>query len=379
MPTDNFNRADGSPGANWTANVGAAGDYLIDTNKIKAAHSGYGSMYYSGAAFANDQTSELLITATSGGYIGVACRVSAAANTWYGFILDGTNTERFKYVAGTGTSMGSSPTTVTAGDTLKIGAVGTDITYYKNGSAVASVTDSSIASGYAGIGGFGFASTGMGDDWAGLDVGGVGADLSANLSARATVTAVLTTAVPLAASLSARATVAAGITTAIPLTANLSARASVTAALTTAIPLSAPLTGRASLSAGMATSITMAATLSGRASLSATFDAQAADFSATLQARATQTAALTTSIPLAAQLTGRATVSADLATAISFAAQLTASARVQADMSGVIFNTLAAPHTEARIINTATRAIFAKSNNAARIRPAHNSMRIEHG
>jgi hypothetical protein len=137
--------------------------------------------------------------------------------------------------------------------------------------------------------------------------GGGAAELEAALSGSASVSAPLTTAIPLAASLSGSATVAAPFTTAIRFAAALAGSGVATAALTTAITMAASFAGAATVSPELTTAIPLEASVSASASTSAD---------------------LSTSIALAAAASGAASTSADLTTAIRFASDLAGSGAI---------------------------------------------------
>jgi uncharacterized protein YjdB len=87
----------------------------------------------------------------------------------YLFYTDGlagaSHTEVAKNINGNQITFKSFPVTFAAGDIIKISAVGTTITCYKNGVSIGSITDSSLPGGAPGIGVYG--STVTVDDWEG--------------------------------------------------------------------------------------------------------------------------------------------------------------------------------------------------------------------
>ena len=137
--------------------------------------------FWNAATFNNDQYSQLRI---AGGltsytqYAIVLVRASGAgdaADNNYAFATDGSSgaghTDLSKNINGTQTILRNFATTFAAGDVMKIDIVGTLITCYKNGVALGTYTDASLASGSPGIGMYG--STVTIDDWEGNSLGAV--------------------------------------------------------------------------------------------------------------------------------------------------------------------------------------------------------------
>jgi uncharacterized protein YjdB len=131
--------------------------------------------FWSANNFNNDQYSQVRITGglSSGSqYVQIIVRASGTGDGAYRnylFYTDGVagagHTEVAKNINGSQITIRSFATTFAAGDIIKISAVGTTITCYKNGVALGSITDSSLPSGSAGVGVYG--STVTVDDWEG--------------------------------------------------------------------------------------------------------------------------------------------------------------------------------------------------------------------
>ncbi len=88
----------------------------------------------------------------------------------------------FLRTPGSFTQIGAPTGTVSNGDTIEIRAVGTTIEGFVNGSSRGSVTDATIASGSAGIGGLGSNSSVL-DDWEGGNTGAGGGKVTKNTRA----------------------------------------------------------------------------------------------------------------------------------------------------------------------------------------------------
>lgn len=131
--------------------------------------------------FNDDQYSQgTILTVTVGEYAGVACRMaSGTIDTNYHYYSESGVSYFQKLVDGTYTQFGSTGSGFASNDVVRIEASGTTITPKLNGTTDTSVggavTDSSIASGAAGIGGYGVvgASGTRIDDWEGGDLGAV--------------------------------------------------------------------------------------------------------------------------------------------------------------------------------------------------------------
>lgn len=183
--TDNFNRADGDPGVNYTT---LTGGWDIVSNALQANSSG-DNFLFRNDTLANDQEvyATLAITGTDN-YTSVAVRASGAsfaALNAYVFSTDpytgGGSSAIQKAVAGSFSTLKSVSAAFADGDEIgiKVVTVGADavITVYKNGVQVDTYTDTSSphASGKAGLGNYRVGGTQPKfDDIHGGDVGGAG-------------------------------------------------------------------------------------------------------------------------------------------------------------------------------------------------------------
>lgn len=159
--SDNFNRADGGLGSNWTTQQNAP---QIVTNAAKGAAAGaYGSAYWSANSFNATQDAQG-VWANGVNYVAPAVRCSGtgAGTNWYAYF---TSNSVQKSVSGTITTVGSPGGSVASGDTMKLAVSGTSLSTFINGVQTpgSPLTDSSLASGNAGMAFF--ADTGTLDDW----------------------------------------------------------------------------------------------------------------------------------------------------------------------------------------------------------------------
>lgn len=189
MATDDFNRANGSLGANW-GNVdtnGGFGEPTITSNAV-TGQSGWGNGAsagrYTAATFGADQYSQAVLGGLGffGADIGagVIVRASAdqdAAKDYYGLRVldDGASTRTIrigKYVNGTWTQLTTTTATVGNGDTIRLEVDSTgpaNLRAYINGTIVSALTttDSSLTSGQPGVVA---TTTATVDNWEGNDL-----------------------------------------------------------------------------------------------------------------------------------------------------------------------------------------------------------------
>ncbi len=154
--SDDFNRADSATlGASW-AHATGFGDIKIVANTARATtDSAYSIDLYQTATNTNNQFVQWTVTFSgSGGYLDGYLRAdSSLANAYFCLISNGGSptTAIYKTVTTTTTQLTSNATTWTTGDVAKCTVSGTTITLFKNGSSVATATDSAVASGSIGL------------------------------------------------------------------------------------------------------------------------------------------------------------------------------------------------------------------------------------
>lgn len=161
--SDNFNRADGAIGSNWTLQDGTL---TISSNAVVVA-SGFNIAFINTGSFNNDQSGQIdLVNAPpSWGNLNSAVEIhvrmssTGATQNHYGFVLKGNDsTEFYKTVSGVDTTLtctGCTTVTALAGDTLKISIVGSSLTgqVIRSGTPIltATATDSSLTTGRPGF------------------------------------------------------------------------------------------------------------------------------------------------------------------------------------------------------------------------------------
>jgi len=180
--SDVFTAADGTYlatySANWTNNKNA---FRISSNRVGPAGFSTSMSHWNADTFDDNQYAEGTIASisTSGTWVGVAIRASAASSDGYGFYAAYSSVQSdtlFKLVSDTRTVINSSAGEFVSNDTIRLEATGTTLTPMRNGSThtMGTSTDSSHSSGYAGLSGYGNAyTTNNLDNWSAGNLGGV--------------------------------------------------------------------------------------------------------------------------------------------------------------------------------------------------------------
>jgi hypothetical protein len=153
LATDNFNRADSTDlGASWDVVPGESNCQIV-ANAVRAGVGGGAdcSESYNGVTWPNDQYSQIVIVSLSDRFVGPVVRASTSANTLYLVECATTNIYLYKVVSASGTLLVNYSGTVSVGDIIRLEAQGTTLRVFQNGTQRISTTDTSIASGRAGI------------------------------------------------------------------------------------------------------------------------------------------------------------------------------------------------------------------------------------
>jgi hypothetical protein len=154
LASDNFNRANGGLGANWTTTTSEVAPSII-SNECDFSANDTGARY-TAISWPNDQYAQVtigsVVSPVVGEGVGVACRIASAAKTHY-LIQGNTNETRlYKVVSGAFTQLGSDGVAVAAADVLRLICNGSSISVTKNGSIIIGpVTDTEITAGDAGL------------------------------------------------------------------------------------------------------------------------------------------------------------------------------------------------------------------------------------
>ena len=171
--SDDFNRADGALGSNWTAM--SDGAMTISSQVVAGGSSGQSGDTRTAETYASDQYSQVQVTSTQltgGQWIGPAVRAQNS-DLYVGiYFWNGGSPQLrlYKRTSGSWTQLGSSYSTsgLAAGATLGLTATGSTISFLLNGSPVITVTDTSLTGGAPGIMAYG---TARADNWAGGNIG----------------------------------------------------------------------------------------------------------------------------------------------------------------------------------------------------------------
>lgn len=351
--TDDFNRADGSPGANW---VQVSGTWSIISQQLSSGSAGGTVVIRAATAMAtNDNSAQVTIAATAAVSQGVWCRGNSTFTQGYLWRNDGTSWNLFSNVGGSFTSLGSFGGAAVAGDVAKVQAIGSTIKGFVNGIERVSVTNTAVTSGTAV--GIRAESTNLlrFDDFTGADVtsgttGDAALTTTATLTASGLRAAAGDTALAATASLTASAVRATTSDASLTAAANLTADGTRATSTGATLAASAALTASGNLSTSSDTALAATATLAAsgqRATVGDSALAATATLAAAGQRATTGDASLTTSANLAAQvqaaynataaLTAAATLTAAGATALVDAASTAITATLTA--SGTTLST----------------------------------------
>lgn len=325
--TDTFTAANGTAlttySANWTLN---SGDFAINTNAVYPNSSGNEcGAHWNADSFNADQYASGTISNAGGNPVGPAVRCHTSSASYYGLYGDLSALYMFKYISPTWTQKGSSGGACATNDTLKLEISGTTLTPYKNGGTISppgAQTDSSIASGYAGITGYSSGTSQRFDTWEGGNLGGAAVEGAADLTGTGALSATgIQTVVTATANLSGAGDLTATALQVVSAQATLSGAGDLTATGTRTVPGAANLSGAGDLSATAQTSIAGQATLSGVGDLTA--QALVNEIAtATLTGAGDLSAQASTTAIAQATLTGAGDLTAQGAVAIQAAATL---------------------------------------------------------
>jgi LmbE family N-acetylglucosaminyl deacetylase len=162
--SDNFNRANGGLGANWTTVLAGAASPAIQGGQVQSVWGRAEALYYGGVNWPADQYAEAEITGLGGGSIGPAVRMTSDGTFYAGTVGgfgNGSANVYFLlgYQGGLSVIASSSTATVLADDVLSLSVVGTTLTLTNvtRSTVLLTATDSTVSAGYPGfyIGGTG--------------------------------------------------------------------------------------------------------------------------------------------------------------------------------------------------------------------------------
>ena len=154
--SDNFTRANGALGSNWTTVTGTQAPQIVSNTLRAGTASTLNSAYWSASTFGNDQFAQATLPGSSGSQWGpgLAVRLSSSKGyfLWYGNSANTVSIWRMDSATSWTELKQSSALTITpASDVWKIQAVGSTISGYQNGNLVVQATDTKITSGSPGV------------------------------------------------------------------------------------------------------------------------------------------------------------------------------------------------------------------------------------
>lgn len=153
LATDDFNRANGALGANWTNLVNS---FVILSNAAKPnAYGDDAVSIYSAATWPNDQYAQVNVLGIGNTALDIGpgvCLRAANANNFYRITCGTTHCDVAKVVSGSYSTITDLGAGFLPGDTLYAEIQGTTIKVFRNGVQFGTnVTDSSLSSGSAGL------------------------------------------------------------------------------------------------------------------------------------------------------------------------------------------------------------------------------------
>jgi hypothetical protein len=170
---DDFNRADGGLGPNWTSDPQWGNGGSLLGNQVGAPTYNGGAYFWTANGFGADQYSQIRITGAIGDWIGVSVRGRVSPGQGYWLAIKGDGAYLYSFVNGAFHLLVHDPTGWSTGDTLRLEArtVAPNVarlTVYRNGSPVFAYDDAGyfIESGDPGIGLFATTTVSL-DDWEG--------------------------------------------------------------------------------------------------------------------------------------------------------------------------------------------------------------------
>ncbi len=159
LASDNFNRANGGLGANYTIVPGKAALTIVSNAVELTSTAADGGDIYTGISWPNDQWSQVTLNVMNyaDNAIDVVVRCSNSVATWYVAYIGGPFGSSATYaiarvVTGTRTFIQTITThTFSANDVIRLAVQSTTLTLYQNGAQIWTGTDANISSGYPGF------------------------------------------------------------------------------------------------------------------------------------------------------------------------------------------------------------------------------------
>ena len=239
LASDDFNRADGGLGANWTTLASALAPQIVSNQAAGPASPAVGGAGFTGTTWPNNQWASVIIGSQISDAVdegaGPLVRGAVGVASYY-FAQAGVDTRLYRRLSGSYSQLGSTVGACVTGDVLRLEVNGTSLTVFKNGTPIIGpITDTNIAAGNAGIWTTRTSNavpyTAL-NDWSGGDFNAGGNnDLAGTAVAGAIGTGTLSISAQLAGIAIAGAIASGALDSTVPLTAAAIARAVGVAAL----------------------------------------------------------------------------------------------------------------------------------------------------
>ena len=176
---DDFNRADGGLGPNWTVDPKWGNGGTVTGNRVSAPMGNGGAYFWTAKSFGPDQYSQIKITGVIGDSIGVAVRGRISPGQAYSLSVKSDGVDLYSFLNGEFYFLAHDSTHWASGDTLRlevrtVGARVARLSVRRNGSVLFTYDDADhfIESGNPGIGLFATTNVSL-DDWRGGELNGV--------------------------------------------------------------------------------------------------------------------------------------------------------------------------------------------------------------
>ncbi len=172
IASDDFNRADGGLGANWTTSKFVAHPPQIASNQAVGGNAlgGTSGAIYTAVTFGPDQYSKMVISAKGAGDFAPWVRAVSPGDTVSGYYAEWTSGSQVQIFKTTAQFLASASIGIlNIGDAIELRVSGTTLSAYLNNTLVVQATDSDHATGQPG-----FEidiSTSAIDSWEGGDIG----------------------------------------------------------------------------------------------------------------------------------------------------------------------------------------------------------------
>lgn len=177
LATDDFNRANGTLGANWTTVTGFNAFQIASNVVTQVTEPGDTGARYNAVTFPNDQWSQVTVDVSINSNGGPAVRMATDGSAnYYVFVVAGGEYRIYSISGGSGSLISNAAGSFSNGDVAYLEIQGTTLIAKKNGVQVLTITDATHSAGAAGIHAY---SIGSLDDWSAGDFAGGGGTINA--------------------------------------------------------------------------------------------------------------------------------------------------------------------------------------------------------